>query len=90
MLYHSIVTVGQAGHNYYNNNDRDLLEKKISTRMCRSLTQTQTQTIENNSVDVAVKECIICCDKTKSVLYTCGHALTCEDCTQYLLLLMHI
>ena len=85
MLYHSIVTVGQAGHNYYNNNDRDLLEKKISTRMCRSLTQTQTQPTENNSVDVAVKECIICCDKTKSVLYTCGHALTCEDCTQYLL-----
>lgn len=81
MLYNSIMTVGERGHEMYNNVNLDSLQHEISTRICRQITQTQSDTVTNSVQTVLEKDCIICYTKQKSIVYNCGHMVACKDCT---------
>lgn len=89
MLYGTICTVKEFNYpRLFINND--LLEREISTRVCRGLTQSnQTQSepleIANKESITLNKECILCCDNNREIIYNCGHIVACETCTQYLL-----
>ena len=89
MLYNSIMTVGERGHEMYNNHNLGSLQREISTRICRQISQTQqsqTNTGTNNiRLLEAEKDCMICYSKPKSIIYNCGHMVACKDCTMALL-----
>lgn len=90
LLFGSISTVAEAGCERYRNNNLDSMERNISTRLCRGITQSQQTCNEtlmghNNSILETEKECIICCSNKRSIVYTCGHCVLCNDCNIYLL-----
>lgn len=89
MLYNSIMTVGELGHEIYNNHNLGSLQREISTRICRQLSQSQqsdpSANIVNSRADNVEKDCIICYSKPKTIIYNCGHLVSCKDCTMSLL-----
>lgn len=90
ILYASITTIGELGCDRYRNNNIETMERNISTRICRGITQSQqtvdTDIIEKNSSALDIeKECIMCCSNKRSIIYTCGHCVMCSDCNVYLL-----
>lgn len=89
MLYDSIMTVGERGHEYYNGNNLGSLQREVSTRICRELTQSQQSqseaiTVNDKAIEVE-KDCIICYDHPKSIIYNCGHMVNCKSCAMRLL-----
>ena len=71
-LYNSLLTLGDLGHKHYLNRGFNL-ERMVNKKICKSLSAPSIP----SALD---KDCMLCCDKPRSIVLNCGHMITCKDC----------